>query len=261
MYVLKALIWFMMRLGVFGLCMLLLGCEGTSTLETIKKKRFIRVGVFDNVPPLAYYNQNDELDGLEIRLARKIAKDLLGDEKRLELVVISAKDSLSMPLESGEVDVMIASLIGSQEMRKHIDFASSYIGTPLSVLSHTNQTSSILEFLDATLLVRKNTIAAKYIQENYPQIQIRLCENLAYCFEEFQADKNLYFVELRIIAQAFMRQNPDIHMSIPVLGDEYSLAPAVKKGNTKLLQWLNKEIITLQQEGFFAQNYEALFLP
>ena len=40
-----------------------------------------------------------------------------------------------------------------------------------------------------------------------------------------------------------------------------TIAPAVQKGNTSLLEWLNNEIQTLGQEQFFHAAYEATLAP
>ena len=46
-------------------------------------------------------------------------------------------------------------------------------------------------------------------------------------------------------------------MGIPSLGSQDTIAPAVSKGNTSLLEWINDEIKALGEENFFHQDYEA----
>lgn len=41
-----------------------------------------------------------------------------------------------------------------------------------------------------------------------------------------------------------------------MIGPEDVIAPAVKKGNKELLDWLNAEITNLQNEEFFHQAYD-----
>ena len=49
-------------------------------------------------------------------------------------------------------------------------------------------------------------------------------------------------------------------MGIPSLGSADTIAPAVTKGNTALLNWLNDEIKALGNENFFHADYEATLL-
>ena len=49
-------------------------------------------------------------------------------------------------------------------------------------------------------------------------------------------------------------------VGIPSLGSQDTIAPAVSKGNTTLLNWINDEIRSLANENFFHADYEATLL-
>ena len=59
---------------------------------------------------------------------------------------------------------------------------------------------------------------------------------------------------------AFSIENPGYVVGIPSLGSADTIAPAVTKGNTTLLNWLNDEIKALGNENFFHADYEATLL-
>ena len=56
---------------------------------------------------------------------------------------------------------------------------------------------------------------------------------------------------------AFALQNEGYTVGIPSLGSADTIAPAVSKGNTTLLDWINDEIASLGEENFFHADYEA----
>ena len=56
---------------------------------------------------------------------------------------------------------------------------------------------------------------------------------------------------------AFALQNHGYTVGIPSLGSQDTIAPAVSKGNSTLLDWINEEIKRLGDEQFFHANYEA----
>lgn len=60
---------------------------------------------------------------------------------------------------------------------------------------------------------------------------------------------------------AWAKENPGFTVSIKNLGDQDFIAPAVKKGNTQLLNWLNDEIIKLGKNGTLKQAYNKTLLP
>ena len=55
---------------------------------------------------------------------------------------------------------------------------------------------------------------------------------------------------------AFAKENEGYTIGIDSLGSSDTIAPAVTKGNTSLLDWLNEEIETLGKEKFFHKDYE-----
>ena len=81
------------------------------------------------------------------------------------------------------------------------------------------------------------------------------------CLDKLQKDRNINVAILNATAFAWVRQNPQFKISIPILGDDYMIAPAVKKGDKALLKWINQEMDTLQKDGFFMQIYEASLQP
>jgi len=59
-----------------------------SQLDVVLKRDKLIVGTYSTSPPLAYVDDKGDLVGFEIDMAREIAKDLLGDPKKLEFVVL-----------------------------------------------------------------------------------------------------------------------------------------------------------------------------
>ena len=49
-------------------------------------------------------------------------------------------------------------------------------------------------------------------------------------------------------------------MGIDSLGDADTIAPAVAKGNSELLDWVNDELYTLGGKKFFHTDYEKTLL-
>jgi polar amino acid transport system substrate-binding protein len=60
---------------------------------------------------------------------------------------------------------------------------------------------------------------------------------------------------------AWALENPGFKVGIDSLGSLDAIAPAVQKGNTDLLTWINNEIKSLASEQFFHADYEATLRP
>ena len=62
-------------------------------------------------------------------------------------------------------------------------------------------------------------------------------------------------------ALAWATENPEFVVGIPQIGNEDFIAPAVKKGNTELLNWLNTEIKQLRTSGEIQNIYNQTLKP
>ena len=56
---------------------------------------------------------------------------------------------------------------------------------------------------------------------------------------------------------AWALQNQGFTVGIESIGNLDSIAPAVQKGNTELLNWINTEIESLADEQFFHADFDA----
>ena len=56
------------------------GQENKSSIEAIKQRGTIKIGVFSDKAPFGYVDSNGENQGFDVYIAKRFAKDLLGDE-------------------------------------------------------------------------------------------------------------------------------------------------------------------------------------
>ena len=68
------------------------------------------------------------------------------------------------------------------------------------------------------------------------------------------ADDNTYLY-------AWAKDNPGYTVGSKTLGPQQTIAPAVKKGNTSLLNWVNGRIKALSEQGFFKKAYQKELAP
>lgn len=107
---------------------------GSPTLETIKKRGEIIIGVKDDVPGFGLLNKDTkQIEGLEVDIAKIIAKEIFGDESKIRLVAVNAKTRGPM-LDGSTVDAVIATFTITPERRKTYDFSTSYYQDPVGLL-------------------------------------------------------------------------------------------------------------------------------
>lgn len=106
------------------------------------------------------------------------------------------------------------------------------------------------------MIVISGTTAETYLTKNYPDIKLQKFDTYAAAKSAFENGTGVAWANDNTEVIAFAKENEGYTIGIDSLGSSDTIAPAVTKGNTSLLDWLNEEIETLGKEKFFHKNYE-----
>lgn len=264
----KRILSFILVLGLLAL--MLTGCTSDSkdsgsstktakarTLEEIKKDGKIRIGVFSDKNPFGYVDENGKVQGYDIYFAKRIAKDLLGSEDAVEFVYVEAASRVEY-LQSGKVNITLANFTVTEERSEKVDFALPYMKVALGVVSPDSALIKSVDDLDGkNLIVVKGTTAETYFSENYPNVKLTKFDEYQEAYDALADGRGDAFSTDNTEVLAWAMKNKGFTVGIESLGNVDAIAPAVQKGNTELLNWLNEEIKTLGEEQFFHADYEA----
>lgn len=232
-----------------------------STLEQIKQNDVIRVAVFADNPPFGYVDSEGKNQGFDIAIAKHIAKDLLGDENKIKYVVTEASNRVEF-LKSNKVDVVFASFSVTPERIEVVDFAEPYLKASLGIASpKKNPINSVKDLENKTLIVNKGSSSDSYFSKNYPKIKLLKFEQNTDAFNALKDGRGDAISQDSTYALAWAAQNPDYVVGIPQIGNEDFIAPAVRKGNVELLNWLNTEIKNLRETGEIQKIYDETLKP
>lgn len=235
--------------------------DQTSSIEQIKKNDVIRIGVFADNPPFGYVDSQGKNQGFDIAIAKHIAKDLLGDENKIEYVVTEAANRVEF-LKSDKVDVVLASFSVTPERKEVVDFAEPYLKASLGIASsQKNPINSVADLENKTLIVNKGSSSDSYFTKNYPKVKLLKFEQNTDAFNALKDGRGDAISQDSTYALAWAAQNPGYVVGIPQIGNEDFIAPAVRKGNVELLNWLNTEIKQLRKSGEIQKIYDETLKP
>ena len=228
------------------------------TLDEIKESGTINIGVFSDKNPFGYVDENGEYQGYDVYFANRLAKDL-GVETNF--VSTEAANRIEY-LQTGKVDVILANFTVTEERAQEVDFALPYMNVALGVVSRNDKVIDSLDNWnpDDSIIVISGTTAETYLTSNYPDIPLQKFDSYATAKEAFQNGTSVAWANDNTEVIAFSLQNEGYTVGIPSLGSADTIAPAVSKGNSTLLDWINEEIKNLGQENFFHADYEATLL-
>ncbi|EPR10268.1 cysteine ABC transporter substrate-binding protein [Ruminiclostridium papyrosolvens] len=228
-----------------------------SSIDEIKERGTIKIGVFSDKNPFGYVDANGKNQGFDVYIAKRFAKDLLGDESKVEFVLVDAASRVAY-LESNKVDIIMANFTVTDERKQKVDFANPYMKVSLGIVSPDSALiNSIDQLKGKKAIVAKGTTAETYLTKNYPDIEQLKFEQYTEIFEALKDGRGTAIVNDNTEVIAWAKQNPGFTVGVPSLGGQDTIAPAVKKGNKELLDWINNELTALGKENFIHKAYDV----
>ena len=224
------------------------------TLDEIKESKTINIGVFSDKHPFGYVDEEGKYQGYDIYLAERLGKDL---GVNINYVSTEAANRIEY-LQSGKVDIILANFTVTDERKEAVDFALPYMNVALGVISPKDKVVTDLANWNADdqMIVISGTTAEAFLVKNYPDIKLQKYDSYATAKNALENGNGAAWANDNTEVIAFAKQNPNFTVGIASLGESDTIAPAVTKGNTSLLEWLNTEIKTLKGEGFFHKAYD-----
>ena len=225
------------------------------TLDEIKSSGTINIGVFSDKNPFGYVDENGAYQGYDVYFAERIGQDL---GLTINYVSTEAANRVEY-LETGKVDIILANFTVTAERAEKVDFALPYMDVALGVVSPDSRVITDLSQLGAEdpVIVISGTTAETYLTENNPEIKLQKYDTYANAKNALENGNGVAWANDNTEVIAFALQNAGYTVGIPTLGSQDTIAPAVSKGNTTLLNWINDEIKALAAEDFFHKDYEA----
>jgi putative glutamine transport system substrate-binding protein len=229
-----------------------------SDIKAIKDRGVLNVGVKYDVPKFGFKDpKTGKIEGFEIDIAHEMAKKILGDPEKVNLIAVTPKTRGPL-LDNGEVDMVIATFTITPEREKSFNFSIPYFTDGVALL--VKKDSGIKSFADlngktvgvAQSATTKGAIEAeakaKGIKVNvlefasYPEIKAALESGRVQAFSTDGAILYGYLDDsTMLLPERFAPQNYGI---------------AMKKGNDGLLKLVNSTLEDMQKDGSLAKLKE-----
>lgn len=233
--------------------------NGTArTLDEIKSSGKVIIGVFSDKKPFGYVDDQGVYQGYDVYFANRIGKDLGVDVEFVSLEPASRVEYLV----TGKVDIVLANFTVTEDRAQKVDFALPYMKVALGVVSPESALITDAAQLNGkTLIVSKGTTAETYFTENYPDVKLLKFDQYTEAFTALLDGRGDALSTDNTEVLAWAIDNKGFKVGVESLGSLDTIAPAVQKGNTELLNWLNDEIKSLATEQFFHADYEETLAP
>ena len=220
-------------------------------IKAIKDRGVLKVGVKVDVPKFGFKDpQTNKIDGLEIDIARAIAKKILGDPNKVELQGVTAKARGPL-LDNGEIDLAIASFTITEERKKSYNFSEPYFTDHIGLMVKKNSGLKSLKDMDGKKIgVAQSATAHKDLQAEADKLGVKVQflefashPEIKTAFDSGRID--VYGGDISILSGYLDDTNT-------ILDDRYSPqrnGVGIKKSNTALTKVVNETVEEMQKNG------------
>ena len=194
--------------------------------------------------PYEYYD-NGEIVGVDVDIANEIAKEM---GKKL-VVKDVAFDSIINEVKTGKADFGAASISYSDERAEEVDFSVNYsVSKQVVIVKENSAITSTKDIDNKKIAVQLGSIADTYVTDNYKNAEIVRQKKYLAAVEDLKSDKVDAVVMDELPAKEIISSNNGLKILEGSLAND-SYGMVVKKGNSELLNIINKVLNRLKEEG------------
>lgn len=222
-------------------------CSG-DTLDEVKKKGVLVVGVRDAFPPFGYMDRTKgEIAGVDVDLAAAIARKL-----GVPLKVIPVNPAERVPsLLDGKVDLVAAAMSKTPDRAKLVDFSLTYFTTRQRVLAKTGSIVTVKDLEGKKIGTIEGSTSEGYLNTEVPAAVVYTFSDYRVAINALQKGAidavSMEGVVLYGLLSSLPKDAYEIPRGIALSDESYGLA--VRKGDAKFLEYVNAVLTELNKSG------------
>lgn len=212
------------------------------------KGNTLTFGTNPEFPPFEFVTSNGvigEFDGIDMAIAKQIA-----EENDMTVAMESMEfDSLLVALQNGQIDAVIAGMTATDERRETVDFSTTYYtATQVMIVREDSDITKAADMADKKICVVQGYTGEVCVKE------------MGYPYEAFKKGTEAVMelangkCDVVVIDSATAQKYVGDNAGLKIVEDagafeseEYAIA--VQKGNTELLNKINKSIEKMLADG------------
>lgn len=225
--------------------------EGPRGIFRIKESGVLRVSIIDrDIYPFVYRDDKGKIDGIDVRLARKIALELGVDVR-----FVDNADSFNGVVDNvvgGVADIAISKISATLSRTEKVAFSRPYLVLNQALLFNrielarktTKSTEKqFIRNLDSEVGVIRNSSYEEYLRKSFPDATPRLFENWERAVEAFLSGNvaAIYRDDFEVKRVVYESINGSLlAKSITLTDRKDEIAIAVGWQDQQLLAWINR---------------------
>jgi len=230
----------------------------TNDLNVIMNRDQLIVGVKTDAYPFGFYDKKGHISGYDAALARLIARGILGSEKKVKFVPVSASDRM-MKLYSGDIDMIIATMSITPKRQEILDFSNSYYTAGQAILVKKGSKIKTLRDLNGKrAIIVFGSTSENSLRAAVPNVGIRGYKTYPEAYQALKAGKAEAIVSDDTILLGFALNDSGIEL-LPKRYSREPYAVAFRKGaeSKDLIKAVNNVIEISTRNGQLKKIQES----
>lgn len=226
-------------------------------LQSVKSRGTLRVGMEGTYPPFNYRNEQGELVGFDVDIAKALAAKL-GVKPEF---VLTEWSGIIAGLEAGKFDVIVNQVAVTPERQKALDFTAPYVVSSPELIVRKNETRNFNSLAD----LRGHKLGVG-TGSNYEQIaravggiDIRTYKAAPDTLKDLSLGRIDAALNDRLLAAYLVKQSGLPLKAGATIGETVKMAIPVRKGNPEFLAALNKALAEIKADGTYAKISQKWF--
>ena len=222
-------------------------------LAAIQKANKVRIGIDLGLPPYGMMDEKLQPTGVDVDVARKLAKDL-----GVELEIISSTGASRIPnLQTNKADLIISTLSITPERAKVIDFSVPYMPIQTIVFAPKNvKIANMADLAGKKVATSRGTgMDTQLTREAKGANMIRYEDDATLITAAITGQADIIGGTGAHLATV-IEKSPDRQMERKFVMQNFLAAIGVRKNEPELLAWVNKWVKVGLKDGSLNQIYK-----
>lgn len=219
------------------------------SLKRIIEKGTLILGLDDSFPPMGFRDENNEIVGFDIDVAKEVSKRL-GVELKLQPISWTAKEQ---ELNSYNIDCIWNGMSINEEREKAMCLSLPYLENNMSFVVKTDENIYSLEDLKGkTIGVQSGSTAEEILMKSeiYPEIKEVICysENIT-AFMDMEINQiDCVFLD-NVVANYYITSNNKEYRILSEGLQEEKYAIGFRKQDKELCNRINEILLEMKEDG------------
>ncbi len=221
----------------------------------------ITIGVKCDSKPFGFIDNQGNIQGFDVDIAKNITNLILGDENSLELVCVSAQSRIA-DLNSKKVDLLVAAMSITDNRANVVRFSTPYYIAGQAIMTKNNSKIAALSDLNkANVGFILGTTSERTIRNLAPAANLRASKTYFEIFELLKDDEiDAILADDSILYGILMDNNGYKILPKRYTREYYAVATRQNKESNELFEEVNNAINIMQQRGII-NEIKAKWIP